>query len=170
MIDILYKRRSIRKYKNQPVEEEEIDVLKKSLLLSPSGKNKKPCRFIIIKDQNLIRELAEAKAHGTVPFKTAPLAVAVIGLTDKSDVWIEDCSIASIILQLAAESEGLSSCWVQIRNRKTAEGESSDQWLSEKLELKETESVHSIVAIGYADESLPPHTDTDLDFGRIEER
>ncbi len=169
MTELLYKRRSVRKYKPDAVENEKIEILKKSLLLSPSGKNKKPWRFIIIKDKNLIRKAAEAKPHGTTPLETAPLAIAVTGLTDKSDVWIEDCSIASIILQLAAESADLSSCWVQIRKRLREDGSSSADWLAKLFKLKENETVLALIAIGYADEKIAPHTDAELDFSRFEE-
>ena len=170
MLEMLYRRRSVRKFLAKPVEKQKIDMLKQSLLLAPSGKNKKPLRFIFISDETLIRKTAEAKPHGVEPLKTAPLAVAVVALTDKSDVWIEDCSIASIMLQLQAESEGLSSCWVQMRKRIRPDGSSSEEWLRELLGLPDSETVTAIIAIGYADEKVPAYKAADLDYSRIEDR
>ena len=55
------------------------------------------------------------------PLETAPLAVVICADETLNDAWIEDCSIASILLQLTAQSIGLGSCWIQIRNRMYSE-------------------------------------------------
>ena len=52
-----------------------------------------------------------------IALKNAPLAIVVCGDPAKCDVWIEDCSIASILLHLAATDLGLGSCWIQLRLR-----------------------------------------------------
>jgi septum formation protein len=54
----------------------------------------------------------------------ADAAMAVVVMADPlaSDVWIEDASIASIMIQLQAEDLGLGSCWIQVRERFTATG------------------------------------------------
>ena len=49
--------------------------------------------------------------------KNAPLGVVVCADSSKCDVWVEDASIATIFLHLAATSMGLGSCWLQIRKR-----------------------------------------------------
>ena len=168
MLNLLYNRRSIRKFKPAAVEEQKIETMIQSLLLSPSGKNKKPWRFILITDPDIIAATSGCKPHGAAALKSAPLVIAVIADTEGSDVWIEDCSIASIIVQLTAESIGLSSCWVQIRQRMTADGGSSGDYLREPLKLKNNETVESLIAAGYADEILPAYKKTDLDFTKIE--
>jgi hypothetical protein len=45
------------------------------------------------------------------------IGIVVCGDRTQSDVWIEDCSIASILAQMASQSLGLGSCWIQVRNR-----------------------------------------------------
>lgn len=52
----------------------------------------------------------------------ADAAIIVIGDTEKSDAWIEDCSIAMILMQLEATELGIGSCWVQCRGRTTPQG------------------------------------------------
>jgi nitroreductase len=167
MIELLYKRRSVRKFKDRPVEAEKLEILVQSLLLSPSGKNKRPWNFIVIQDKEIIKQAEEAKPHGTTPLQTAPLVIAVTAGTDKSDVWIEDSSIASIVVQLTAESLGLKSCWVQIRKRMRADGSSSEDYMRELLKLDENQTVLSLIAVGYPDEELPPYTREDLDFSKV---
>lgn len=96
MIDILRNRRSIRKYTKQPIEQEKLEILKEAALRSPSSKNINPWEFIFVDDKETIGRLKDCKAHGIMPLKTAPLAIVVCAAETKNDVWIEDCSIASI--------------------------------------------------------------------------
>lgn len=170
MLDLLYKRRSVRKFTDKAISEEQKEKLSEALLLSPSGKNKRPWRFLLIEDGELIKLTADAKPHGTKALDTAPLAIVIVGLTDKSDVYIEDCSIASILVQLEAESLGLGSCWIQIRNRLTSEGVKSEDYLRERLKLAETESVEAIIAVGHPSENHAAYTKDGLDFTKIERR
>lgn len=149
MIEILRNRRSIRKYTSQSVENEKTAILKEAVLRSPSSKNINPWEFIFIDDKEIIRELKSCKPHGTTPLETAPLAVVVCADETKNDVWIEDCSIAAILLQLTAQSLELGSCWVQIRNRMHSENRSSEEFIQKLLGIPVNFKVLSIVTIGY---------------------
>lgn len=64
-------------------------------------------------------------------------------------MWIEDCSIASVLLQLTAQSFQLGSCWVQIRNRMYSETISSEKYVQQILNIPENFRVLNIVSIGY---------------------
>jgi nitroreductase len=72
----------------------------------------------------------------------------------KSDTWIEDCSIASILLQLTAQSLGLGSCWVQIRGRDHADGTPAEEHIRKLLGLRENLAVESIMSIRYPAERM----------------
>ncbi len=104
MIDILRTRRSIRKYENNPVDQGSVDVLKEALLRCPSSRGINPWTFIFVDDADVIDKLARSKAQGSAFLKDAPLAIVVCGDEAKSDVWVEDCSIASIVAHLTAHS------------------------------------------------------------------
>lgn len=149
MIEILRNRRSSRKYTSQPVESEKLEILKEAVLRSPSSKNINPWEFIFVDDLQIISRLKLCKPHGVSPLQTAPLAVVVCADETKNDAWIEDCSIASILLQLTAQSYGLGSCWVQIRNRMYSENQSSENYIQQLLQIPENFKVLSIVTIGY---------------------
>ena len=75
MIEILRKRRSIRKYTDKKIEPEKIEVLKEAVLRSPTSKNLNPWEFIFVDDLEIIHQLKSCKSHGTTPLSTAPLAV-----------------------------------------------------------------------------------------------
>lgn len=162
MIELLRKRRSVRTYKNQAIETEKIEILKESLLRSPTSRNRHPWEFILVDDKNLLEKLSNSKQHGAQFLKEAPLGVVICGDETLTDVWIEDCSIAAIDIQLTAESLDLGSCWIQIRNRMHSENISSEQYIQELLNIPANLKVEAIIAIGYPDESHTPIPAEDL--------
>lgn len=170
MIDILRERRSIRKYTTQVIESEKIELLKEAALRSPTSRNNKPCEFIFINDKNTISSLSESKQHGSAFLKNAPLAVIVCADETKSDVWVEDCSIASILLQLTAQSQSLGSCWIQIRKRLHSNGQSSEDYIKTLLNLAANIRVEAIISIGYPAETREPIAHDELDFKKILKR
>ena len=108
MLELLRKRRSIRKYQNKEVEKDKIEQLIKAALLSPSSRNICPWEFIVVNEKEKLIKLSQTKEHGSVFLKDASCAIVVLGDSAKSDVWIEDASIASIFTHLMAESLSLS--------------------------------------------------------------
>jgi len=155
-IEILKKRRSVRTFIDKPVEKEKIDQLMESLRYLPSSRSIFPTEFIIVNDKGLLKKLADCRDHGASILENAPLAIVVLGNTQKSDVWVEDASIASTFLLLTAVELGLGACWVQIRKRKKGKI-SSDGIIGGLLNIPHSYSILSIVAIGYADEkSIKP--------------
>ncbi len=93
--------------------------------------------------------------------------VVVCADEEESDVWIEDCSIASIILQLAGLSLGLGSCWIQIRLRMHADSVTSEEYVRSVLGLPENIRVESMIAFGCPDEDLEPVPATELQREKI---
>ena len=167
MLDLLKKRRSIRKFKNQSVEPEKIEQLLKGALLSPSSRNFSPWEFIVVTEQQILQQLASAKQAGSTFLKNAPLAIVVLADPQVSDVWIEDTSIATILIQMVAESMELGSCWVQIRERKHSDGISSEEYVRGILNIPGHINVEAIVAIGYPDEPKAPHREGNLKYHKL---
>ncbi len=149
MINLLRTRRSIRKYTEQPIESEKIEILKEAVLRSPSSKGINPWVFVFVEEPETIQQLKNCKLHGAGPLETAPLAVVICADETVNDAWVEDCSIASILLQLTAQSIGLGSCWIQIRNRMHSETISSEKYVQELLDIPANFRVVSIVSVGY---------------------
>ncbi len=165
--ELLFQRKSIRKYQNKSIETEKVEQLKKAALLSPTGKRKNHWDFIFIENKDTLKHLSESKMHGSKLIENAALAVAVIGDSEVSDTWIEDCSIASIILQLQGEDLGLGSCWVQINKRPHNENTMAEDYVKELLNIPEDKNVLSIVAFGYPDEKRPATSEDDLLWNKI---
>lgn len=166
-IDLLRTRRSIRQYQEKPVEKEKVDLLVESMLRSPSSRSLNPWEFVVVSDPHIISDLSKAKPHGASFMKNAPLAIVVCGDPGKSDVWVEDCSIAALNLHLAAADLGLGSCWVQIRMRQHNEEITSEEYIKNLLGLKENMVVEAIVVIGYGKEEKDGHPTSSLLFERV---
>ena len=165
--DLIKTRRSIRKFKNKPVEKEKINLLIEAALRSFSSRSINPWQFIVIEDKNLIEKLSKAKPHGAGFLKGAALAISVCGDSSKSDVWVEDVSIASAFIHLAAHDIGLGSCWIQIRKREHDPDKSADTYVKELLNIPDNLNVESIIAIGYPDEIKKGHSKDYLQFDKI---
>ena len=117
-IENIMTRTSIRKYKDQPVEQEKIDVMLKAAMAAPTAVNLQPWHFIVIDDKKTIEMLS-----GQQP-TNAPLLIAICGDTDKTtmpdgksklpDFWVQDVSAATENLLLAAHAQGLGAVWTGV--------------------------------------------------------
>jgi len=157
MLEILRRRRSARFFKETPVSAEQIEQLTEALLRAPTSRGFRPWEFIFVDDQELLDKLAKAKGQGSAFLARAPLAVVIAADTIKSDVWVEDCAIAAIILQLMAETLGLGSCWAQIRNRPHDANRSADAYLKELLALPDHFAVECVIGLGQSADEKEPH-------------
>ena len=117
--------------------------------------------------ENLLKKLSSSKIHGSQFLNNAPLGIVVCADPDKCDVWVEDCSIASTFIFLAAESLGLRSCWIQIRERMHNETITSEKYVSKVLDIPSRLKVESIIALGYPDEKKSPHKKEELQYEKV---
>ncbi|MEC4684862.1 MAG: nitroreductase family protein [Nitrospirota bacterium] len=164
---LIRKRRSIRKFLNKDVEAEKVDQLVEAALRAPSSRGLNPWEFIIVTEKGLLEKLSKAKKHGSSFLDNAAVGVVVCADPEKCDVWIEDASIASAYIQLAAESLGLGSCWVQIRDRLHDKGNMAEEYVSGLLNIPGNLRIESVIAIGYPDEKKPPHSREELQYEKV---
>lgn len=167
LISLIKKRRSIRKFKNKKIEPEKIDKLIQAALLSPSGHARYPWQFIVVEDNKLLSGLSLSKMHGSAFLSNAALGIVVTADQNQSDTWIEDTSIASTFIMLAAQYLNLGSCWVQIRNRMHSETKTAEEYIREIFNIPENVKVLSIIALGYPDEEKTPKNENKLLYERV---
>ena len=166
-IDLLRSRRSIRKFEDRPVETEKVELIVEAALRSPSSRGGNPWEFVVVTDPEIINRLSTAKPHGASFLANAPLAIVVCADPGKSDVWVEDASIAAVILHLAATDLGLGSCWVQLRKRNHDETKTAGEYAAELLGLPAGLVVSTIMAIGYPAQQPAPHPQTSLQRDKV---
>jgi len=110
-LDILFARRSIRKYTGEPVTQAEIDSLLQAGMAAPSASNRKPWHFCVVTDKAILRRLAEAHPYGKM-LAQAELAIAVCGDPAISSWWVQDCTAATENVLIAASGLGLGAVWL----------------------------------------------------------
>jgi len=88
MIELLLKRRSIRKFTAEKIVPETVGKIIEAALRAPSSRGFNPWEFILVDDPDTLGKLAKAKQHGSEFLKNAPLAIVVCADSTKSDVWI----------------------------------------------------------------------------------
>lgn len=115
-LTVIHNRKSVRKYLNKPVTKEQIEVLLKAGMASPTAGDKRPWAFVVITEPAMLDTLS-LSSRGTKMLSSAAAAIAVCGDTSmgfKSEVWVQDCSAASENILLAAEAIGLGAVWTGI--------------------------------------------------------
>lgn len=166
-LELLKQRRSSRVFTDELIDKDTVCNLMKAVLMSPSGHRINPWEFVLVEDKAMLKALSQCKEHGAGLLEGAAMAVAVLGDTTKTDVWIEDCSIATIILQLAAEEYGLGSCWVQMRLRKDADGNLAEDNVRSLLDIPAHYAVLSIVGLGHKAREAKPFDEEKMQWDKI---
>lgn len=166
-LELIRRRRSVRKYEPKSLGADKIDLLVEALLRSPTSMGKNPWEFVIVTDPDLLKKLSTAKPHGAGFLKNAAVGIVICADPQISDVWVEDASIATTFVHLAAASLDLGSCWIQIRERPHDDSQSAGEYTAGLLGLPEHLRVLSIVAVGYPDESKEGHPVEKLNFEKV---
>jgi len=106
-------RRSVRRYLDKPVEEEKVLRCLYAAHWAPSAHNSQPWSFVVVRDPETRRRLAEVHRWGRF-MAEAPVAIAVVGDPGLSSFWREDLGAAVENMLLAAYAQGLGSCWMGV--------------------------------------------------------
>jgi nitroreductase len=153
-LNIIFKRRSIRKYKEQEVPEELIKSLLQAAMSAPSAVNQQPWHFYVIRDRKTLNELAGIHS-GFHNLMGAPLAVLVCGEPAAAKLefyWEQDCSAASQNILLAATALGLGAVWQGINPRGGSDSDAIRRITKLPMNLKP----FSLISIGYPAEFPEP--------------
>jgi nitroreductase len=158
--DLVQMRRSHRKFTEQEIDGDDVRLILRAGLMSPTSKGQRGWQFVVVDDKQDIEKLADAKDLGSQFLKGAPLAIVVLGDPLQNDCWVEDGSIAAISMQYQAEELGLGTCWIQMRGRGLSDGISADTVIRGILDIPENLNVLCVLAVGYkADERKPQNED-----------
>lgn len=160
-------KRSIRKFKDKPVEKSKLDEIIKTVLKAPSGQGKDPCEFIVFDTKNKVEKLVGIKPHGGMCLKTATAVIAVLVNKDKAYTLVEDGSVATHTIGLKAYDLGVDSCWVHMIGRQASETETSEEFFRKIVSIPENLVLFALVALGYSDEEKPGYTEKDLNFAKV---
>lgn len=145
--EVLLKRRSVRKFTDEPVSEEIIEELLHAAMSGPSACNRKPWDFYVVTNEEILEKLKGASKFTKFDSK---LAIIVCGNMLRalplkmSSFWIQDCSAATENILLRATDLGLGAVWCGIHPQK-----SSEKRVAEILNLSASQIPLNIIFIGH---------------------
>jgi nitroreductase len=154
-LNIIFSRRSIRRYTVEPISDTDIQSLLEAGMAAPSGSNQKPWHFVAVTDKATLRALADAHPYGKM-MATAALGIAVCGDPAISDWWVQDCSAATENILVAAVGLGLGAVWIGCHSRPERE-----QAIRGVLGIPKSIGVLSMLAIGHPGEEKEARTQFD---------
>ena len=159
ILDTIFKRRSIRKYTDQPVEPEKLDLLLKAAMAAPSAMNCKPWEFVVVTEPEKLAQFRKRLIFGD---RNAPAAIVVCGNPGLSTnpaarlFWVQDCSAATENILIAAVGLGLGTVWIGVhpvaKFVKT---------VREIMSIPKKVTPLCIIYIGYPESEKPAHTQYD---------
>ena len=157
----------MRKFTDEELTQEQVELLLRAALMSPSSHRSTGWEFIAVDDKQTLAQLAESKDSGAAFVAEAPLAIVVAANPEVSDAWVEDASIAALMIQLQAEDLGLGSCWAHMHNRHAADGTPANDVIHELLGLPENLQVLCVIAVGYKGMERKPFNEEHLQWEKV---
>ena len=152
-LEVIEKRRSVRKYSDRPVEKEVLDAIVKVAQTAPSSRNCKSSAFMIVEDKDTLEALSQMRDSGSGLLAGAQSAIVVMGDETKTDLWVDNCAISATFVQLAVTAMDLVSCWVHVNGRPRLkaepEGATAEDYVTELIGIKDGLRPYCVIAIGY---------------------
>lgn len=155
ILECMYQRRSIRKFKDEKVSNEQIEQMLKAAMAAPTACNNQPWEFVVVTNDDVLENIRTGIKFA--PYK-CPLVIAVCGNQKLAKgglerYWVQDCSAAIENILLAATGIGLGGVWIGVHPLPSVIKKVSDI-----LELPDYVVPLGLVYIGYADEEKAPRT------------
>ena len=147
--DLVQKRRSIRKFTDKEISSEELQLILRAALMSPTSKGTRAWHFIVVDDKDMLEKMSNVREMGSQFVAGVAVAIVVLGDRDVTDAWVEDAALAAVTMQYQAAELGLGSCWCHIRNRFSAVQEPADNLLRFLLKYPENLTAECIIGIGH---------------------
>lgn len=162
LMELLETRRSVRRFKPDPVPDDLIRRCVEAARIAPSAENAQPWRFLAVRDPEVREKLAQAAFGGIYRFtrwaSEAPVLLAISARLDflanrigahlqGTQYYLLDLGIAGEHLMLRAVELGLAGCWIGWFDAKRAH---------KALGLPRNLRLTALMALGYPDASAPP--------------
>lgn len=167
LLEIMQNRRSVRNYTGEKIPKEKLDKILQAGLLAASGRNRKPWEFVVVQQKEMLEKLSHCRVGAAKMLENAGCAILVFANSEKTDVWIEDCSIAMSNMHLMADSLGFGSCWIQGRLREAENGESTEAYCRTLLHMPQEYVLEAILSVGVLEEHPKAHSLEELEEGKI---
>lgn len=145
VMEAIRQRYSVRSYQDRAIEEDKLHAVLEAARLAPSGSNRQPWRFVVVRDAERRRRMMAA-CRGQAFVGQAPVAIAGVGLMPERIMSCQvpgdpvDVAIAMEHIALAAVAQGLGTCWI---------GAFDQDAVRQVLEIPPTAKVIEVMTLGY---------------------
>ena len=146
-METIFQRRSIRKYTDTPVTDQQLEQLLRAGMAAPTSSNDQEWVFIVLQNRDTMHRIVEIDSYARA-LETAPLCIVVCAdmqrVSEPEDLyWVQDLSAAAQNMLLEATDLGLGSLWMGLSPQQRAE-------LQTILQLPEHVNPLMILAFGTA--------------------
>ncbi len=142
-------RRSIRRYKNEPIPSDKLETILEMARLAPSASNRQPWEFIVVQDEDKRRKIAGNCKYGSFLSECSVIIVGC-GDTQITSKWFAlDTFISMEHIALTAVEEGLGTCWI---------GAFDDAETRKLLKIPENLKIVALMALGIPNEKPEPRS------------
>ena len=148
-MDVIYRRRSIRKYTPDPVSEKSVREIIRAGMNAPSAGNQQPWHFVIVDERPLLERITEIHPYAQM-LHEAPLALLVCGDLGREKhvgYWVQDCAAAVENMLLEIVDQGLGGVWLGVYPR-----EDRVSGIRALLHIPEGIEPFALIAVGHAAE------------------
>ncbi len=154
-LNIIFCRRSIRQYTTEPISEADITSLLEAGMAAPSAMNKRPWQFIAVTDKKTLQAIAQDSPYSrTLP--DAALVIVVCGNPSVSSWWLQDCTLATQNILVAAAGLGLGSVFLGCYGKPERE-----EPIRRVLDIPAEIGLASVLCLGHPAEHKEPRTQYD---------
>jgi len=164
MLEAIKKRRSVREYLPKEVEEEKLNEILKAAMFSPTAHHCRSWEFVVVKDKKVIEKLSKATKWSAFA-KGAPIVIILCADESLDPRWVEDLSIAASYIYLEAVNQGLSTCWIAVRNSQGSRDE--ENYVRKIIGAPEKIRILNLMPLGYPAEKKGEHEDSEFELNKI---
>ncbi|MDH5664472.1 MAG: nitroreductase family protein [Candidatus Bathyarchaeota archaeon] len=144
LLDVIFRRRSIRRYRSEPIPDEVLRNILEAGRLAPSADNAQPWHFIVVTESKIKEKLSGGRWN----YFIKDSAVTVVGCGYSDNEWSTvDVALALENMVIAAEAQGVGSCWI---------GDFEEEEVKELLGIPDNLKVVALVSFGYPAEKPSP--------------
>lgn len=152
LLEIMRKRRSVRKYTGEMIPEKDLEKVLQAGLLSPSGRSLRPWEFILVRDKETLRAMSECRAgRGQNAGRSRRCHRRYRG-RGKTGCVDGRLLYRHVLYASDGQRAGLGSCWIQGRLREAADGKSTEQYLRDLLGFPAHCRLEAILSLGVPQE------------------
>ncbi|MBN1262880.1 MAG: nitroreductase family protein [Candidatus Pacebacteria bacterium] len=166
MNELFKKRRSIRQYTSEPVNDRQIRSILAAAMVAPSANSLHPVEFVVVKSRVKLSKLSQCGPWQKF-IGGAPIAIVILADPGQSKYWLVDASIAGAHIYLETANQGLATCWANVYQGKTQTGADREEFVRRILAIPPSKRILGIFPIGYPAQDPPQHTEAEYDQDKV---